>query len=99
MDLTQERADAIRLALTALTSDLEMAGHLVVGHGLSLDDTTLKTSGEELSLAAQTFIEAWTLPEAEAPPIDILLLLLEDVTDVDETKPIIAAMLMLMGAA
>ena len=37
------------------------------------------------------------LPEPETPPAAILRLLLEDVSDVDETKPILDAMLVLLG--
>ncbi len=36
-------------------------------------------------------------PEPETPPAAILRLLLEDVGDVDETKPILDAMLILLG--
>lgn len=36
-------------------------------------------------------------PEPETPPTEILLALLADVTDVDETKPIIEAMLLILG--
>lgn len=36
-------------------------------------------------------------PEPETPPTEILLDLLADVTDVDETKPIIEAMLLMLG--
>lgn len=36
-------------------------------------------------------------PEPETSPASILRLLLEDVTDVDETKPILDAMLQLLG--
>lgn len=36
-------------------------------------------------------------PEPETPPTEILLALLADVTDVDETKPIIEAMLLMLG--
>lgn len=36
-------------------------------------------------------------PEPETPPTEILLSLLQDVTDVDETKPILEAMLLLLG--
>ena len=35
--------------------------------------------------------------EPETPPTEILLALLADVTDVDETKPILEAMLMILG--
>lgn len=37
------------------------------------------------------------LPEPETPVASILLLMLADVTDVDETKPILEAMLYLLG--
>lgn len=37
------------------------------------------------------------LPEPETPPTEILLALLADVTDVDETKPILEAMLLILG--
>lgn len=36
-------------------------------------------------------------PEPETPPTEILLSLLADVTDVDETKPILEAMIMMLG--
>lgn len=36
-------------------------------------------------------------PEPETPPTEILLTLLADVTDVDETKPIIEAMILMLG--
>lgn len=35
--------------------------------------------------------------EPETPPTEILLALLADVTDVDETKPILEAMIMMLG--
>lgn len=37
------------------------------------------------------------LPDPETPPASILLLMLEDVTDVDESKPILQAILVLLG--
>lgn len=36
-------------------------------------------------------------PPPITPPTEILLALLQDVTDVDETKPIIEAMLLIIG--
>lgn len=51
----------------------------------------------DLPVAARAVLNAHVPPEPETPPTEILLALLADVTDVDETKPIIEAMLLILG--
>ncbi len=51
----------------------------------------------DLPSNAQAVLDAYVEPEPETPPTEILLSLLADVTDVDETKPILEAMLMILG--
>ena len=106
--LTNKRPD-----LFLLSSELQAAG-VDVSRGLGCygvgDDPdpdsqiyvhTYSATGEIIDLPpeAQAVLDAHVLPEPETPPTEILLSLLQDVTDVDETKPILEAMLLILGGS
>lgn len=92
--------------LTALEAYLKGLGIDIDGLVLAGDQlygTQLNGGGGadviELPAGTAELIEDYAPPEPETPVATILLALLEDVTDVDETKPIIAAMLYLLGGS
>jgi hypothetical protein len=69
MELSQDRADAIRLELHHLAAALRTAG--LIDHGLALDGTTLATEGD-LSEDAQAFILAYTPPTPDQTRDEVL---------------------------
>ncbi len=90
--------------LIRLQSELAEAGIVTTALGMTDDEgvVTIYTYSEAGEIAAlppkaQAVIDAHVPPEPETPPTEILLSLLADVTDVDETKPILEAMLMILG--
>jgi hypothetical protein len=96
---------SIRPELQALLAELSAANvpHNGLGAALTEDGDyevfTYSETGEIIPLPpeAAPIVAAHVPPDPETPPTDILLALLADVTDVDETKPILEAMLMILG--
>lgn len=90
--------------LLRLQAELADAGIIVPALGMDVGKSgatlyTYSETGEIIDLPpeAQAVIDAHVPPEPETPPTEILLALLQDVTDVDETKPILEAMLLILG--
>lgn len=95
--------EELEAAIPAMAPDVidgERYGNYTLGVGSNF---IVLTAPDEVSESAiQAVIAAHDptpdpVPEPETPPTEILLSLLQDVTDADETKPILEAMLLILG--
>lgn len=91
-----------KIDLPQLKAEADAAGVVVGDLGTAGDElVTYDEDGHTIDVPAEMapVLAAHVPPAPETPVASILLLMLADVSDVDETKPILEAMLYLLGGS